>query len=489
MLESSSPSVMIRLVRLPIMMVPGALLVVVATWGDALGLGGAERGFGTGQVILLVVGLLALCYGVLLHRKAVKDYRRVGRAYVKTVLFIAVPTAIVFCVAVVVADKFVGIIEPPTSPTAGLLFPPNQSVDYATSEYEITVRTNSLGIRDREIDVTEDKSYRILAIGDSFTYGWGVENDEAWPKIAEDRLRAAGCNVQILNLGSPGASPRDYCELTRQSIPLLKPDLVIVAVLQGNDLMQMQFEPPVFPFSPGELAKRFCPNLLRLVSGRCFRRAQKVPASEIRHAWQSIAQRSISELTPEQKQRLEKLDSRTRQAFFSGDLNVHAVLIALHHPDSYSFTLHLDQAEVQDAIGALGKCLKEISHEAAHFGATTEVISVPSAAYVSRKSIESIRRLGFRLSDEALKGDAPDQAIRTACESADVRFHSPSERFRDVAQTESLYFEMDDHFSARGHALLGTTVSEWILEGKVGSVRRPPSIPPAKTASLSSATH
>ena len=48
------------------------------------------------------------------------------------------------------------------------------------------LRTNSLGLRGGEI--RDDGSTRILALGDSCTWGWRVEENESYPAVLEARL-------------------------------------------------------------------------------------------------------------------------------------------------------------------------------------------------------------------------------------------------------------------------------------------------------------
>jgi lysophospholipase L1-like esterase len=65
----------------------------------------------------------------------------------------------------------------------------------------------------------------VLALGDSMTFGEGVEAEQAWPAVLE---HAAGARVHAA--GVPGfGSPQMAAELARLG-PRLRPDLVLVAL-------------------------------------------------------------------------------------------------------------------------------------------------------------------------------------------------------------------------------------------------------------------
>ncbi|MDL1900822.1 SGNH/GDSL hydrolase family protein [Anaerolineae bacterium CFX9] len=86
-------------------------------------------------------------------------------------------------------------------------------------------QTNSLGYRDREWTPEVYAGRRtILAVGDSFTAGWGIADPaDRWT----DRLAALlGEGSALINLGDPGAAtPRALQHL--QDYPLQTPDVVI----------------------------------------------------------------------------------------------------------------------------------------------------------------------------------------------------------------------------------------------------------------------
>ncbi len=100
-------------------------------------------------------------------------------------------------------------------------------------EFDTTVTTNSWGLRDREIDFSKP---RILCLGDSFTFGFGVENGEAFCAQLEDTF--AG-RYDVVNAGIPGGAPDTYALWLARWHDKLQPRLIIVNVFQ-NDLMDVR---------------------------------------------------------------------------------------------------------------------------------------------------------------------------------------------------------------------------------------------------------
>src|SRR5688500_17844404 len=82
-------------------------------------------------------------------------------------------------------------------PHASGVFPGN--VD---STRTFSYRTNAHGLRDRDRSPKGDRTSRILVIGDSYTWGYAVAEDEAFPQIAERILKERGeANVEVINGG------------------------------------------------------------------------------------------------------------------------------------------------------------------------------------------------------------------------------------------------------------------------------------------------
>lgn len=100
-------------------------------------------------------------------------------------------------------------------------------------------QTNAFGFRDREWTMDKPAStVRVLAIGDSFTWGTGVTYDEGVVRILERALQDRIPRSEILNLGVPGFEPEHELDLLKQFGLYLQPDAVVLNLFVGNDIMR-----------------------------------------------------------------------------------------------------------------------------------------------------------------------------------------------------------------------------------------------------------
>ena len=94
--------------------------------------------------------------------------------------------------------------------------------------YRSVVKTNNSGFRSKDID----PSHPVFAvIGDSITFGYGVENDETIAARLEQRLP----QYQFLNAGVPGYHLGQETALYKENIAALKPAGIIL-VFHPNDM-------------------------------------------------------------------------------------------------------------------------------------------------------------------------------------------------------------------------------------------------------------
>jgi lysophospholipase L1-like esterase len=98
---------------------------------------------------------------------------------------------------------------------------------------------NRQGIRVPDMDEVYGKNvrFRILAIGDSVTYGLGREYNETYPYYVGEKLGQKGYDVEVINLGVSGYNFRDYVEVLRSRVNELDPDLVIIGFVHPDEYL------------------------------------------------------------------------------------------------------------------------------------------------------------------------------------------------------------------------------------------------------------
>ncbi|MEE9276017.1 MAG: SGNH/GDSL hydrolase family protein [bacterium] len=91
------------------------------------------------------------------------------------------------------------------------------------------IRINRHGHRGPEYPAEKRPGvFRILGLGDSFTFGWGVEEEQTFLRLLERRLRAAGHEVETLNAGVSGwHSVHSLAYLQRDGVRF-RPDLIVM---------------------------------------------------------------------------------------------------------------------------------------------------------------------------------------------------------------------------------------------------------------------
>ena len=101
-------------------------------------------------------------------------------------------------------------------------------------EFRTTLRHNALGFRGPEMALAKPPDrMRVMLVGDSMTYGWGVEYEETYAAV----LQTLAPEIQVINAGARGYSTGQQLLLLRERIEGLAPDLVVLAYF-WNDVWE-----------------------------------------------------------------------------------------------------------------------------------------------------------------------------------------------------------------------------------------------------------
>ncbi len=119
-------------------------------------------------------------------------------------------------------------------PTRGYAHSANYSGSIRTGERELEIVTNSLGLRDAPIELGEN--IQILAVGNSFTVGYGVESAEAWPAQLESFVNSTQVlshPIRVVNAGVSGYSLTQIRVLSEESLGL-NPEMIVLGLYSSR---------------------------------------------------------------------------------------------------------------------------------------------------------------------------------------------------------------------------------------------------------------
>ena len=136
-------------------------------------------------------------------------------------------------------------------PLLGWSHIPNSVGAFDSHGFESTVRINSKGFRDVERTYDRDESkYRIVVLGDSMVWGWGVQQEETFVALLEKQCP----RIEALNLGVSGYGTDQELLLFRKEVVRYKPQFVVVVVMDNDfqtnvrKALFLGYEKPIFKF-------------------------------------------------------------------------------------------------------------------------------------------------------------------------------------------------------------------------------------------------
>lgn len=119
---------------------------------------------------------------------------------------------------------------------------------------EALSRVNSAGWRDDEFSLDPDPARpRVAVVGDSFTFGVGIDHGERFT----ERMEARG--LDVLNFGVNSSGTDQQLRYLEEEVLAYRPSVVVMVTFLGNDLEDIRFErkrswpKPYYDLVDGEL--------------------------------------------------------------------------------------------------------------------------------------------------------------------------------------------------------------------------------------------
>lgn len=360
----------------------------------------------------------------------------------------------------------------------GIIFEPNSKARYQSVEFDFMANANSLGLRDREIALDKGDKYRILCFGDSWTFGWGVDISASWPSKLEAFLHAQGLtNVEVINCGQGGQYTTIYLDYMNKAVPLLKPDMVIVGVLQGDDLAQLYEEhfdnSHMKPTNHLNFFQQlFADTKMYLLSSvgnvTLPFRNQYTNELEIKSYWKQSSNYKISQFNHLQYIRFRALNDSIQSLCKSGDLNPGLLSYYVDFADRQVIFNNPANPATQFAAKVMDSEIKQMKSLCEKHQSVLVFANMPINFYNGH---QVIRTPSDVLNPFLEQNNRIDSIYRSIAENNGLPYIEMTQHFRSLADKEAYHFIYDGHPNEKGYAEIAQFVGQKLMAG--GLIQKP----------------
>ncbi len=114
-------------------------------------------------------------------------------------------------------------------PYIGFLYPPHAQGHVESRDLAFTYTTDEHGFRNPS---PWPSRAEIVCVGNSLVFGFGVSDDEVWPRLLGKGPPAS----RVVNLGLAGTAPQQYVRIYEVFGVPLRPRLLVFGLFPGNDV-------------------------------------------------------------------------------------------------------------------------------------------------------------------------------------------------------------------------------------------------------------
>ncbi len=349
-----------------------------------------------------------------------------------------------------------------SDPDAGWVGLPNINARFfLPGGFDVHVANNSRGLRDSEKDFAKPLgTRRIVVLGDSFMWGFGVDNEDTFSTILQELIP----DTQTINLGVSGYSTvQELVRLQMEGVRY-KPDLTMLAFV-WNDLRdnfddQQGTRPVAVIAEDGTLR----------IGNRPVKKVLSSPITQwFRHNSWLFGFIEYRLRILKDKRELQRRANALRARHQPSD---DASQVGPAKKDAMDFSIvdiygppspEMDLA--WDVVRLLVSRMKESAMEG---GGRLIVLYVPKKEDADREIFDiSIRYAGLDPESEDIDWDRPSKRLAEVCAALDVPCIDLTPIFRGHPEPFSLFLKNDPHWSPEGHRLAAETVAARIKDSQI----------------------
>ncbi len=329
-------------------------------------------------------------------------------------------------------------------PAAGYRNAPGAHVVYDYGELHAVYDINAQGLReDAAIGPAPAGTMRLLVLGDSFAFGWGVPATQTFPRLLAGSHAAGGDPVEPLNAGVDGYGTDNEAAWLATYGWALQPRLVLVAFFVGNDVRDVMLG----------IHKTYVDPQDGLEPDGSARVAVGLPAAEgtplgAAKGWLALHSQAYVLL----------------RALAHGLASAVAPDTAPAQPglaDAAPFYYATPSPEIEAGWAKTLGVLDGIRAAATARGAEVVVVAIPTREQVEDTYWQAMKGR-FGLQDSALVRDAPQRRLAVWSRETGTPLIDLLPGFRAAGPTPR-YFRTDPHWNAAGYALAAQLIHDGLV--------------------------
>ncbi len=315
-------------------------------------------------------------------------------------------------------------------PDLGYINTPNHSFRLKSGEFDISSTTNRHGFRDDSFE--KDGRKVIMALGDSFAWGFGVEYDQVFLTQLEKET-----GMRIVKTGVCGYGTIHAAKLFEREWKTFEPDIVLLSFFIGNDFYE----------NTGA-------HNLTVIDG-WFREIPKGDSSlaYTTVTWLRGKLRLVEFVIGKIKSSITLYDMVSRFGFARGELIGEVDLFKIE-----------ESPPVTKAYERTYEIIAQLGREVKNSGAKLIVAIIPTKNQVDQELFsDEMKRAGKDISDYDLK--APNRRLTAMLDELGIAYTDLTPGFRErqrKSPASKLYFAVDRHWNKEGHDLAASLLAKTI---------------------------
>ena len=334
---------------------------------------------------------------------------------------------------------------------------PNIEDQFVAFDCENHVQQNHHGFRGTAYPFDRTTAGRLLVLGDSYTWGYGVDEEQIFTTILQ---RQADPRLEVVNLGVSGYGTDQELLLYRKLGRKFQADQVLLAVTPYTDLMDNQFAvryghpKPLFK-QPED--KR--PGPLELTN---------VPVPQMAD-WSDKPQQMdtdrhwLCQLATRSSLAASILNATSTNPSAREWLEQRRIRIPRNISHDWAISCHTSELPLpwEQAFELLTRLIQQFHTEVAANGVELSILLVPSVIDVDPVLWDEFQQQNHRPYGQQWDRDHVRRRLKDFCKSSGIQLVDPTDALRSAAEHNSyLYYPWNQHWTPAGHQIVAELLQE-----------------------------